>query len=269
MPNYSIIRRSWLFFASFYMLWLWCMCGCVAENPAKPLATNESSAKIATATIWQNMPNNEGQRCLGVVTVLNALVHGVPQEDAASEEVTRLAKTIYEQIPQDKPISLPRTVHIGRESFPLASKQSLVALSDEVYKLYKAEFKQLAAKEDGSEQLLFAEDQVLHSTKELNAILDRQHPNYTSFLITGERTLSTGKAGPMYHAVLLGKGPQGKYHLYDPNDPGKSISCELIATPDSLRAKWTCRYMQVDASATQLGSLIHAPQYFRSFREKK
>jgi hypothetical protein len=59
------------------------------------------------------------------------------------------------------------------------------------------------------------------------------------------------------------KNADGEKVIYDPNDPGRPISCTIQASSDGLLIKWTCRYRDTNVLTTQEYQIIELDRFFR------
>ena len=66
---------------------------------------------------------------------------------------------------------------------------------------------------------------------------------------------------------MVGKYPNGDKFVYDSNDPGAPIACQLTDTADGVTIEWTCRYKDTGQMTTQRYFVVHKDKFFNLLRE--
>lgn len=212
-----------------------------------------------------NMPQNSDQRCVGIAGVAEALLEG-NRQDAKLTNVDDLARTVYEGFTAAEPIAYPARVMLKGKGIATDDPASLLALSTRVADLYKADYHRLSASPAGLRQLAEAETEVIKSRNELEVLVAADPDRTMFFCCFGQRTFPDGTVKDTSHAVLIHFTPAGKLAIYDPNDPGKSISCELEDTADGLVASWRCRYRDQNVQTTQRYQVVPQYRYFKAIK---
>ncbi|QDS96987.1 hypothetical protein [Adhaeretor mobilis] len=240
-------------------------------NPAhaQEVASNAQAAAVSKLTVAQrqiilsNLPTNSDKRCVGIAAVTEALLGRTENLEQDVIPAERLAKTIYDHIATGKAVTYPRELIVNGKQSPTNSKESLAQLSSLVADLYKRDYFRLMQTEPGKERLLTAQDRGIATQAELLRILAADSDHLAVFSGAGWRRFPDGTSNRTYHAFLVGKDKQGKLFIYDPNEPGKAIPCQLFKKPNSITLQWTCRYRDTGKNTTQRYHLIHQEEYFR------
>jgi len=225
------------------------------EAPSRPA--------ITAAELLGNMPVNSDSRCLGITLVAAALLEGEPLAGGEADRPQALAEKIFEGAFTGKRVPYYSKLRVGNQDLPLQSRAALDSLATAVADRYKQRYLELVATAGGHGRLLKAQRRVLTDRGALDALLAADGDGILPVLLQGDRRFADGELKATSHAALITKNAQGEKVVYDPNDPGQPIPCELETTADGLMIEWTCRYRNTGKVTTQRYLIIDLQRYFR------
>jgi hypothetical protein len=212
-----------------------------------------------------NMPQNSDQRCVGIAGVAEALLEGKRQE-AKLSNVDALARVVYDNFTAQEPLVYPARIMLKGKGVAIDDPLALTALSDRVAELYKADYHRLSGTPAGVRQLLQAQGNTIRTRKELDEILAADSDKTVFVCCFGERTFPDRTVKDTSHAVLIQAALDGKYVVYDPNDPGAAIRCKVEDTAEGLQASWRCQYRDQQVQTTQSYLMVPQQRYFKVLR---
>ena len=211
------------------------------------------------------MPQNSDKRCVGIAGVAEALLEG-EQVANLKTSVNDLAHEIYQDFPSDKVVRYPSHIELDDQSVPIDDRKALEALSTRVAELYKVDFYRLSHTPSGIDRLSAAQQNVVRSRDELDQLLQSDPDKTVFFCCFGKRTFPSGKVNETSHAVLIQPSTTGGYSIYDPNDPGTAIECEVEETPEGLTLMWECEYRDQEINTTQRYLIVPQARYFANLK---
>jgi hypothetical protein len=209
------------------------------------------------------MPENSDQRCVGIATVMEALLDGLLEDDSRAQTADAIAATIYQGLRTGGQIRYPRYLRIGGKHSAIESKEALETLSTLVANRYKDDYFRASDTDEGQQRLFAAEESVVKTRRELDALLAADSDHVDAFFGVGTRWFPDGSIKSTHHAVLLSAGKGGKIFVYDPNEPAKPLDCRLEQTEGGLTIEWTCRYRETGLVTTQRYQVIHKDAYYK------
>ena len=213
--------------------------------------------------ILKNMPVYHDRRCVGVVLVAAALLEGQPIADEECDVPGELGKRIYDAAVTRERVRFHRELCIGEKRIATESPSALDALSTAVADQYKSHYDAMKATIEGRAKLWRADSEVIKRVDELYQLLDADRDHIVAFPATGKRMFPDGRIQDTSHAILIAKKPAETIVVYDPNDPGKPIPCQLNETAEGLLIDWTCGYKDKGSTARQVCRLLHSEKAFR------
>jgi hypothetical protein len=145
-------------------------------------------------------------------------------------------------------------------------RKALDAISTRVAELYKADFHRWSESASGTRQLVAAQANVVRSRDELDQLLQSDPDKTVFFCCFGKRTFPSGKVNETSHAVLIQPSTTRGCSVYDPNDPGAAIECEVEETPKGLTLTWECQYRDQEIKTTQRYLLVPQARYFSAIK---
>ena len=215
------------------------------------------------AEILRNMPVNSDFRCTGIALVAEALLDGeiIPGDECDRPEA--LARAIFECAGKNTSIRYRPMLCLEASAAPIQSREALDRLSTEVANLYKQRHLQLIATEEGKRKIVAGQQAQVRTQGELDAILDADRDKIHAFMVIGIRQFPDASEKPTYHVVLIAKGADGTKVIYDPNDPGAAIDCQMSETHEGLFVKWTCKYRDTGQVTTQEYQIVDRERFFQ------
>ncbi len=222
-----------------------------------PLAAN----RLNRGAILQNISTNSDKRCLGISAVAEALLDGVLLE--GSEKPEKIAERIYHNLTTGMQLRFTRNITDKGNLYTIDSKYSIDKLSTLVAQHFKHDYERLVKTESGSQKLIAAQSSFVGTKTALERILDADPDKTVVFCGSGTRLFPNGTAKETYHAFLISKQSDSEMVVYDANDPGSAIKCEIKATDEGVTIKWTCQYRDTKQRTTQSYLVVPAREYFR------
>jgi hypothetical protein len=234
-----------------------------AEDETTASAAPLSPPAFQPAEILRNMPMNSDFRCLGIALVAEAMLDGKLIEGDGCEEADELGRRIYQGAEKKAVLQFRPRLCLEEGAVPIQSREALDKLSTVVADLYKQRHLALLATSEGRRKIVAAQSANVKTTQELDAILDADRDKIHAFLAIGLRQFPDASEKPTYHVVLIAKTPTGKKMVYDPNDPGAAIQCQLEETNEGLFVQWTCKYRDTGQITTQEYQIVSQETFFR------
>lgn len=232
---------------------------------AKRPAAGEIPAprELPRETILRNMPANREQRCVGISVVTEALLDGRPVDGDGGETAEDIARRVYHSLVTRQQLIYYPQVIIDEESVSIESPAAINELSSLVTDFYKQDYRRLSKTEQGRQQLLAAEDSFVATEKELDRILDAEPDETEAFFGSGSRTFPDDTLESTHHVFLIDKRDDGTKYVYDSNDPGSPITCQLANRLDGVEVEWTCQYRDTGKETTQRYLVVDKDTFFR------
>ncbi|MEX0818408.1 MAG: hypothetical protein WD070_02410 [Pirellulaceae bacterium] len=228
------------------------------DSPPPAEAVNLPSREI----VLGNLPTNSDQRCIGIAMVSEALLDGVRLEEDGPDDVTEIVQQIYRSLTDGQIVRYRRDVMIGATRVPILSGAAIDKLSTLVADKYKRDYFRLLKTEAGRQKLFAAQSDFVVSSRDLERILAADADELDAFCGVGRRVFPDGEEKETTHAFLIGRGPDDKIVVYDPNDPGLPIACQISNTEDGVTIEWTCRYRDTGHVTTQTYRIVHKDKFF-------
>ena len=147
---------------------------------------------------------------------------------------------------------------------PITSRGAINKLSSMIAEKYKQDYSRLLKTDSGRRRLLAAQDDFVPTSGALDRILEADHDNVDVFIGSGTRVFPDGTVKQTHHAFLIGNESGSDIVVYDPNDPGLPISCELRNTEEGVTIEWTCRYKHTGQVTTQRYLVVHKDRFFQA-----
>jgi hypothetical protein len=233
-----------------------------ASEPSTPVAIE--SAQARRTAILSRLPTNSDKRCVGITVVAAALLEGVLLPGDECDQAAEIAGRIYRGLTTGQPLRHHRYVCVAGKPAPLTSAAAMDALSTRVAEHYKRDYDRLSGTPSGRRQLVAAQNRFVATSEKLRGLLEADTDHTEVFIGIGDRTFPDGTVQETYHAFLVGLNPQGQCIIYDSNDPGKPIPCELSETSEGVELAWTCRYRDTNQQTTQRYLVIAKREFFRA-----
>src|SRR5262245_52786422 len=212
--------------------------------------------------LLRNMPVNSDFRCTGITLVGEALLGGKLLADGDCDRPEDLGRRIFQNAGTNSIVYYRSKLCLDHGSVPIQSREALDRLSTEVANLYKQRHMQLIATEEGRRKIVAGQQAWLRSDRELDAILDADSDQAHAFMAIGIRQFPDATEKETYHVVIIARRADGKKVIYDPNDPGAAVPCQLQQTPEGLLAKWTCKYKDTGQVTTQEYLIVDRQRFF-------
>lgn len=203
------------------------------------------------ATFLRNMPTNSDKRCVGIIVVAEALLEGMELAGDGCDEAEVLAQRVYARLKTGQRVRHHRHVMLAGTPVPINSKAVLDRLSTLVAQHYKRDYTRLAKTKQGARKLIDAHYSFIATAKALDRILAADPDETVALFGTGTRVFPDGKMEETSHAFLIGRQASGRITVYDANDPGTPISCQVIGGEEGVVVEWTCRYRHTGHTTTQ------------------
>jgi len=243
------------------------LAGC-GGNPATPARGSDPVAKpspreATRQAILRNMPINSQQRCVGISIVTEALLDSLPAVGAGRETVEDAARRLYRGLGDQQPTRLPPQLLIFATVIDIDSPAAIAKLSLCVTDLYKQDFARLSKTEAGRQKLLAAEDRFVATDAELERILEGDPDRTEAFFGSGSRIFPDGTVETTHHVFLIGRQADGQKCVYDSNDPGRPIACQLANRRQGVEVEWTCQYRDTGQETTQRYLIVDKDTFFR------
>jgi hypothetical protein len=225
--------------------------------------TGQSRPAKDIEPILANMPENSDRRCLGISLVAAALLKGEKLDGDDCDVPEDLAKRIYEAAFDKARVRFQATLCLDTQRVPITSREGLNALATAVADRYKQRYFELIATEEGKNKLWDAERNFVKSRRALAELLEAEAGHIACFAVVGERTFPDGVMKDTNHVILIAKHADGEMVIYDPNDPGRPITCRFQPASDGILITWTCRYRDTGITTIQQYRIIEIDRYFR------
>jgi hypothetical protein len=222
-----------------------------------------SAERIGPEEILRNMPVNSDSRCTGIALVAEALLEGEMVSGLECDQPEELARQIFENARSNGSIRFQSNMCLEQGLAAIQSRVALERVSTEVANLYKRRHLELMASEEGKSRIVKAQLAMVTTLSELDAILEADRDKIHAFMVIGIRQFPDASEKPTYHVVLIAKKANGKKMIYDPNDPGTAIDCQMKETPDGLFVKWTCKYRNTGQVTTQEYQIVDRERFFQ------
>ena len=236
----------------------------MAPQDAASTTTSTLDPKPPTrAAVLSNIPRNSDKRCVGITVVAEALLNEVRSEGTARGEVEIVAQRMYDNLTTGRHLRYPPTVMIDGMRVPITSEEAIDRLSTLVAKKYKRDYSRLLETEEGRQKLLAAGNSFVTTSCALDRILEADPDTMDAFFGSGSRLFPDGSVQDTHHAFLIGKTSNGDTVVYDANDPGLPITCQLLNTHEGVAVEWTCRYRDTGHITTQRYLVVHKDQFFQ------
>ncbi len=230
------------------------------------LATDcRAEAPLAVSQFLTNMPQNSNKRCVGIAGVAEALVEGQVVANLKTTPAA-LAREIYQNFTTDKTVNYPSHLNFGSKQLPIDDNTVLEALSTRVANLYKADYQRLSRTQAGINRLIAAQNNVVRTTSELAQLLNADPDKTGFFCCFGKRLFPDAIVSDTSHAVLIQAMPHDVFLVYDPNDPGTAIECQLKETPEGLLLTWQCQYRDKKVTTKQSYLIVPQARFFHSLQ---
>ena len=230
----------------------------------------EEPTSTKVSPFLTNMPRNSNKRCVGIAGVAEALLDG---EQVAHLKMSpaELSREVYQNFTTDKIVRYPSHLNLAGkrgsiEIKAIDNKAVLETLSTRVANLYKADYQRLAHSQTGINRLIAAQNNVVRTSNELVELLNADPDKTGVFCCFGKRIFPDGKVSDTSHAVLIELMPHDVFLIYDPNDPGISIECELKELPQGLMLTWQCKYRDKNVTTTQQYTVVPQARFFRALQ---
>jgi hypothetical protein len=199
-------------------------CNSVARS--KINTTGQESASERQSAVLINMPMNSNQRCTGIATVAEALLHVEPSPGEGCDMPEAVGQAIFERVMTGSPLRYRPTVLIDGKPLAIESQAAQDRISSVVADLFKKRYAELITTEAGKHRLREG-NQFLRTTSELDEILDQAQDKTDVFAGRGMRYFDDGRETETNHAFLIRASSPGAKVVYDSNDPGRPIPCQL------------------------------------------
>jgi len=250
--------RNWL------AVLLFVTTGC-GSAVAQQNTTTSANARNASPreSILRHTPTNSDKRCVGISVVSEALLDGIRLEGDGPGNVAQIAQQIYNSLPTGQEIRYRRDVTIEGVRVPIHSEAAIDKLSTLIADKYKRDYFRLLKTEEGRQKLLAAQNSFVVTSSELERILDADVDKIDAFCGFGRRLFPDGTLKKTTHAFLIGKRSDGDIVVYDPNDPGSPIICQILNKEGGVTIKWTCQYRDTGHITTQCYRVVHKDRFFR------
>jgi hypothetical protein len=228
-----------------------------------PAAIKIVTRGFSPAAVLSNMPENSDARCTGICLTAEAILDGELLAESGFDEPQELARRIYDAIGTRQPVHYRAALYVDGMPQPLNSRVALDRLSTVVADIYKERYVLSIASEQGRRRLIKAQTSFMRTRDELDRLLELDPDKIDAFCASGVRRFPDGDVRETHHVILVRKMPGGEKVVYDPNDPGSSIPCNLEDTAEGLTIEWTCRYRDTGKITTQIYRIVPKDTFFR------
>jgi hypothetical protein len=216
-----------------------------------------------------NMPMNSDRRCFGIALAGAALLEGETISDEQCDVPDDLGKQIFDAAFANKTVRFRRLLCLGSSRVAIGSREGLEALTTAVADQYKQRHEELIASAEGRNKLFEAENKVLQTRRDLDAIMEGDGDHIVPLFLVGVRRFPDGEIKDTNHVVLITNGADGEKVVYDPNDPGTPISCKIEASRRGLLISWTCRYKDTGLVTSQAYRILETDWFLREALARK
>jgi hypothetical protein len=242
-----------------------------SERPITRPAISPSVSKTVTPhrdTILHNMPLNSHERCVGISAAVEALLEAEPQPSSNSIALDDLADEIYASLKNGRNVRYYSQVVLDGQQNATDSALVLENLCTRITALYQRDFELLKQDDQGRRALVAAQSAFLKSKSELHRVLENDSDKTVMFCGVGERRFPDETLKDTFHAFLLYETETGTVFVYDPNDPGSPIACQIDEADGELTIQWKCPYRDTGHVTTQSYSVVDAKTFFGTIMER-
>lgn len=231
-------------------------------------ATTSPGRKENIPLALKNMPMNSERRCVGIAAVAEAILEGkISEKPGTHLHIDQLAHSIFDSLSNEARLVYPAELTIQGKRRAITDISVLYQLSSRVAELYKAEAEAVAEKPGGRRKLQTAQDLAVQSETELRQVLAEDEDKTEVLCCFGFREFPDGTYKETYHAVVVRESEDGTLAVFDPNDPGKPITCHFRTGQGNLIVEWRCGYRDSGVSTTQTYQVVPKSRYFRTVRK--
>ena len=224
--------------------------------------TVEDSSSPNRNIVLKNIPMNSDLRCVGISVTVETLLEQQYAKNKLSLDAESFSKSVYNNLfnPQST-LEIPRNLKIDGKLISTDSKEAMNHLGTLISNIYKSEFHEALATNEGKRRLRSQQSLFLKKRQDIIDVLNNDLDKHEVFMGTGRRFFDDGNIKTTNHAFILGL-VNDEIIVYDPNDPEVALACEIEEKPYGITVKWRCRYRDTGETTTQFYYLISKDVYF-------